>query len=118
MPVELSASWLPTQAEFDRFAQLSGDTNPIHVDPDYAARGGFGRTVSHGMLIYARLWALLHAAHPDARQLRQALMFPHPAFAGKALALSVTGEVPGRLVLSARRQADGAEVLRGEAEVA
>lgn len=118
MPVELTATWVPTQDEFDRFAQVSGDDNPIHVDPDYAAQGGFGRTVSHGMLIYARLWALLSAAHPDARQVRQELMFPNPAFAGEALVLSLTGEVPGTLAVKARRLSDGAEVLTGRTEVA
>jgi acyl dehydratase len=41
-----------TQAEFDAFARLSGDDNPIHVDPEFSARTRFGRTVAHGMLLY------------------------------------------------------------------
>src|SRR5688500_2787 len=45
-----------SQAEFDLFARISGDNNPIHVDPEFSARTRFGRTVSHGMLLYTVLW--------------------------------------------------------------
>ena len=38
-----------SQADFDRFARLSGDDNPIHVDPRFAARTRFGRTVAHAL---------------------------------------------------------------------
>ena len=41
-----------TQDDFNRFAALSGDDNPIHVDPEFSARTKFGRTVAHGMLLY------------------------------------------------------------------
>ena len=110
--------WTPTQAEFDAFAQVSGDDNPIHVDPAFSARTTFGRTVSHGMLIYSRLWGLLRQAHPGARQVRQTMMFPNPAFAGEPVTLSVQETAPGVLTVRAVRQADGAELLVGEAEIA
>ncbi|EAR50097.1 hypothetical protein OG2516_06489 [Oceanicola granulosus HTCC2516] len=116
MRIDLSAEWTPAQAEFDAFARLSGDDNPIHTDPAYAARTPFGRTVSHGMLIYARLWGLLHSARPGTAERRQALMFPAPCFADEPVTLTVAGEAPGRLALRAVR-GDGAEVLVGEAEV-
>jgi 3-hydroxybutyryl-CoA dehydratase len=32
------------------FANLSGDVNPLHIDPDYARRSGFKNQVAHGML--------------------------------------------------------------------
>ncbi|MEK9627497.1 MAG: SDR family NAD(P)-dependent oxidoreductase [Nitrospinota bacterium] len=38
------------------FAKLSGDYNPIHLDPVKARRTGFGQPVVHGM--HALLWAL------------------------------------------------------------
>lgn len=33
------------------FAALSGDHHPAHVDPEWAARGPFGRPIVHGMLV-------------------------------------------------------------------
>src|SRR3546814_11575937 len=69
-----------SQAEFDLFARISGDNNPIHVDPDFSSRTRFGRTVSHGMLLYTVLWGLVQAHYPGARQSAQTLMFPNPAY--------------------------------------
>lgn len=118
MTLTLSARWTPSQQEFDDFARVSGDDNPIHVDPEFSARTAFGRTVSHGMLIYSRLWGLLTAACPEAKQVHQAMMFPNPAFAGEEVELSIRGEVPGMVVMRAARVADGAELLIGEAKLA
>lgn len=115
--IDLSARWVPTQAEFDAFAAVSGDDNAIHVDPAFSARTAFGRTVSHGMLIYSKLWGLLQQARPGVRQRLQTMMFPNPAFAEEEVALSVIETAPGKLAFRAMRVADGAEVLVGEAEI-
>ena len=32
------------------FADLTGDRDRLHVDPEFAARGPFGRPIAHGML--------------------------------------------------------------------
>lgn len=117
MKVELANLWTPTQAEFDLFAQISGDDNPIHVDPEFSARTAFGRTVSHGMLIYTRLWGLLIAAHPKISQTGQTMMFPNPCYTGEPVELTISGECPGMLSVRAVRSSDGAELLVGEAEV-
>ncbi len=37
-----------TQANVDTFAQISGDNNPIHVNPEYASKSIFGRCIVHG----------------------------------------------------------------------
>ena len=118
MKIELSASWTPTQEEFDLFARISGDDNPIHVDPDFSARTAFGRTVSHGMLIYTKLWSLLTGHHPQIVQSGQSMMFPNPCYTGEPVDLSVSGECPGTLTVRASRAVDGAELLVGQTEVA
>ncbi len=51
-----------TQEKIDRYAGASGDRNPIHVDPTFAAATPFGGTIAHGMLLLAYLSEILTAA--------------------------------------------------------
>lgn len=115
--IDLKQNWTPSQADFDAFAAVSGDDNAIHVDPEFCAGTGFGRTVSHGMLIYTRLWGMLKRHDPHLTQTSQNLMFPNPAFAGEELCLRIVENMPGRLNMLVTRSADGAECLIGEAEI-
>jgi acyl dehydratase len=39
-----------TEADLQRFIEITGDMNPLHVDEEFAARTPFGRRVLHGML--------------------------------------------------------------------
>lgn len=39
-----------TEADIMAFAELSGDMNPLHVDPDYARTTIFGERIAHGLL--------------------------------------------------------------------
>ncbi|WP_319453815.1 MULTISPECIES: MaoC family dehydratase [unclassified Mycobacterium] len=39
-----------TQQQIDRFAEATGDHQWIHVDPEKAASGPYGRTIAHGYL--------------------------------------------------------------------
>ncbi|MGQ9710299.1 MAG: MaoC/PaaZ C-terminal domain-containing protein [Anaerolineae bacterium] len=39
-----------TEADIMTFAELSGDTNPLHVDPEYARTTVFGERIAHGLL--------------------------------------------------------------------
>lgn len=78
-----------TQAEFDAFARLTGDNNPIHVDPEFSARTHFGRTVAHGMLLYSVLCGVISRHFPGATQLSQELMFPAPTYANEPVMISI-----------------------------
>jgi len=87
-----------TQEDFNRFAALSRDDNPIHVDPAFAATSHFGATVSHGMLLYsliAKGFSELIPG-PGAVQLEQDLMFPNGTYTGEEISvgLSVTAVNP------------------------
>ncbi len=39
-----------TDEDVRRFIEITGDTNPLHVDDAFAARTRFGRRIVHGML--------------------------------------------------------------------
>jgi acyl dehydratase len=43
------------QAAIDRWACLSGDRNPLHVDAEYASGTRFGGTIAHGHMTLALL---------------------------------------------------------------
>ncbi|MEO1252877.1 MAG: MaoC/PaaZ C-terminal domain-containing protein [Pseudomonadota bacterium] len=107
------------QADFDAFARLSGDDNPIHVDPEFSARTSFGRTVSHGMLLYSILRGLAEQLAPGARQVSQELMFPAPAFADEPLRFEarIANDEAGdrHLEMRASRIADDAVVCEASA---
>lgn len=111
-----------TQAEFDLFAEVSGDNNPIHVDAAFSARTRFGRTVSHGMLLYTVLWGLVRRHYPGARQVSQELMFPNPAYADEPLVFEIA-EIAATgsnrtMTTKVSRKADGAMVCEGRTEIA
>lgn len=106
---------VPTQEDFDAFARASGDDNPIHVDPAFSARTRFGRTVAHGMFLYAVLRGALRRARPAAALAETALTFPNPAFAGEALVFSAEAAEGGAVVAArASRVADGAVVCEAQ----
>ncbi|MDP3513269.1 MAG: MaoC/PaaZ C-terminal domain-containing protein [Sulfuritalea sp.] len=81
------------QTDFDRFARLSGDDNPIHCDPAFAAKSHFGATVAHGMLLYSCICkALTEQVGPGTVQTEQTLMFPNPTYAGDRLRIDLQVE--------------------------
>jgi acyl dehydratase len=48
-----------TQRTIDVYAELSGDYNPLHVDPDAAAASEFGGTIAHGPIAFQTLFRTL-----------------------------------------------------------
>ena len=113
-------NFMLTQEDFDRFARLSGDHNPIHVDTEFSARTSFGRTVSHGMLLFSVVRSLLAQTWPGSTLNRQSLMFPSPAYAGDTLELVVEQQKAegDRLVLKTTiTRPDGETCLTGECEL-
>lgn len=48
------------QGRIDAFADVTEDHNPLHVDPEWAADGPYGKTVAHGFLTLSLLSKLAY----------------------------------------------------------
>jgi acyl dehydratase len=47
------------RATIKRYADVTNDHNPIHLDPEFAARTPMGGIIAHGMLSLSLLWQSL-----------------------------------------------------------
>lgn len=75
-----------------QFADLVGDRNPVHLDPEHAARSRFGRPIAHGMLAASLISAALgtELPGPGTIYLSQTLQFRKPVFVGDEVTATVT----------------------------
>jgi 3-oxoacyl-[acyl-carrier protein] reductase len=82
-----------TLETIEAFAALSGDRNPLHVDPDYASKTAFGGQIAHGMIAGALISQLIGMHLPGERALyrSQSLCFLGPIRPGTEV--EVRGEV-------------------------
>jgi acyl dehydratase len=110
-----------TADDVELFARITGDRNPIHFDPAYAARTRFGRLVVQGGLTTGLFNALvaMELPGPGSVFLHQEWDYPAPVFVGdtvtaEAEVVEARRDKPiTRLRCIARRES-GEEVLRGE----
>jgi len=104
------------------FATITGDYNPLHFDPEFAARTKFGKLVVQGGLTTGLLHALvaMDLPGPGTVFLSQSWKFTAPVYIGdtitaEAEVLSVHETKPVcRLGIAVTRQT-GETVLEGEA---
>ena len=81
-----------TLADIQAFAAVSGDTNPAHLDPDYANATLFHGVIGHGMWGGALISSLLGTVFPGPGTiyLEQNLHFSRPVRIGDTLNVTVT----------------------------
>jgi acyl dehydratase len=114
---KVTYSTRPDQALIYR---LSGDYNPLHSDPEFAARAGFDRPILHGLCTYGvtgrALLRTLAGADP-ARFTAMSGRFSSPVFPGESLTVSMWADGPAVLFRTAKD--DGTVVIdRGRATIA
>jgi len=81
-----------TLQDIAAFAAVSGDTNPAHLDPEYANDTLFHGVIAHGMWSGAVISALLGTQFPGPGTIYQdqALHFVKPVRVGDTLTVTVT----------------------------
>ncbi len=113
-----------TRAMITHFAEVSGDENPIHLDPVEAAKSPFGERIAHGSLLAAFISAVMgnDLPGPGTIYMGQTLKFLAPVYIGNVIVTSV--EViavrEDKRMLTLRTECtnqDGVVVLTGEAIV-
>lgn len=93
--------------------RLSGDYNPLHSDPTFAALAGFERPILHGLCTYGFAGrALLHSlcASDPSRFKSMDGRFSACVFPGDILAISIWKQEPGRALFNVTAR-DGTSVL-------
>ena len=81
-----------TEQAVNRFAELSGDYNPIHMDEAYCEARGLNGRIAHGMLVQSYLSQLLgmYLPGPGTLWLSQNMDFLLPVRIGDTLTIEGT----------------------------
>ncbi len=108
-------------AAIEAFAEITGDTNPLHLDEAYATTTSFGQRIAHGALVAAYISAVIgtRLPGPGAAFLTQSLRFRRPVRLGDSVTARVTVKTlyPQRahVLLATACEVNGKVVVDGEA---
>ncbi|KDO30561.1 hypothetical protein SPRG_04462 [Saprolegnia parasitica CBS 223.65] len=108
--------------DVEAFATLTGDTNPLHLDPTFCATTPFGKPVVHGILVSSLFPTVFGATMPGSVYVSQSLRFHKPIFVNDPLTIRIeVTQVKARmrLVVCATQcvNKEGEIAISGEAKV-
>jgi len=109
-----------TEETIEAYADLSGDHNPIHEDPEYASETMFSGRIAHGMLSAGPISAALADLPGDVIYLSQDLGFENPVYPGDTVTatVEVVEDLGGdRIRVDTTAETDDGTVVSGEAVV-
>jgi acyl dehydratase len=113
----ISYTTLPQQALIYR---LSGDMNPLHADPSFAAFGGFDKPILHGLCTFGHAGRAVLKAYCDddpARLKSFEVRFSGVVYPGETITTDMWQVAPGKIVLTAKTER-GPVLSASAAEVA
>ncbi|KRM12821.1 MaoC family dehydratase [Paucilactobacillus suebicus] len=81
-----------TKENIERFAEITGDQNPLHMDDEFASHTQFGGRIAHGMYSASLISAVIgmKMPGPGAVYLGQTLNFKAPVHFGDVLVAKAT----------------------------
>jgi 3-hydroxybutyryl-CoA dehydratase len=112
-----------TEADILMFAAVSGDTNPVHINAEFAAGTMFKERIAHGMLSAGLISTVLgtRLPGPGTIYLSQTLKFRAPVRIGDTVTATATvaslDAAKKRATLTTICTVNGKPVLEGEALV-
>ena len=87
--------------------RLSGDINPLHIDPNFAAMGGFDRPILHGLCTYGVVCraVVYEACGGDVNKMKEfKARFSQPVFPGQAITTKGWNMGDGTIYLTAETE--------------
>jgi len=112
-----------TDADIVLFSGVSGDTNPLHLNKDFAATTRFGGPIVHGMLTASLISTVVgtRLPGPGCVYVSQSLKFRAPVRVGDTVQVRATVKeiiaAKGRVILETICSVGDTVVLEGEAHV-
>ncbi|MFO1038365.1 MAG: MaoC family dehydratase [Geminicoccaceae bacterium] len=112
-----------TDADILMFAGVSGDTNPVHLNEEFAAGTAFQGRIAHGMLTASLISTVLGTKlpGPGCVYLSQTMKFLAPVRAGDTVRAEVSvksiDREKRRVVFDTSCKVGGKDVLTGEAVI-
>lgn len=117
LPAQLApVSMLVTQEAIIAYARITGDFNPLHVDPAFAAKTPMGGVIAHGTMSLNLIWQTIAGTLP-AEQVQGGnlqIRFTKPVRLGRTVTASgaISAEVPGTYTVWADND-EGVRVIEG-----
>lgn len=118
-----SMSHFVTDEDVRRFAEVSSDYNPVHLDEDYAKESRYGRRIAHGLFSASFFSGLFGTKLPGQGCVYavQNLKFRRPVYIGDTVTATVTvlsvDVAKKRVLFSTTCSVDGKDVIIGDAEI-
>jgi 3-hydroxybutyryl-CoA dehydratase len=113
-----------TEADVKMFAEISGDKNPLHLDPDYARQTRFGARIAHGALTAGLISAAIGMKLPGTGTvyLSQNTKFVKPVYLDDVITanIEITAIRPDKGIITLKTDCvnqRGERVIEGEAVV-
>ena len=111
-----------TIEDIKKYAEITGDYNPLHFDSDFASKTKFGKLVAQGGITSGLLNALvaMKLPGPGTVFLNQQLQYTAPVFIGDTITASaeIIKLHPTKPVttinVEIKKESDGESVLQGE----
>lgn len=111
------------QEDVEKFSEISGDNNPVHLDVNYASKTIFKKRVVHGFLTASLISAAIGTKlpGPGSIYLNQSLKFLAPVFPDEEVIIELTIKKINlekrRIIIDTTCICNNKEVIVGEAEI-
>lgn len=112
-----------TEDDIQKFAEVSGDFNPLHMDDAFAKTTVFGQRIAHGALTASYISGILgnNLPGPGAIFTGLSMRFRRPVFIGDSVTVRATvsdkQDRGNRVTLKVECIVDDKRVITGEAQV-